>query len=339
MRLVQAARRQAFPTAAVMALVAGAVTVWRTKIRHSGELYDYAAYLIDDNPAPRGGSLRVTALGTTMMLVDDGITQILVDAFISPVPLLSGGLNRPVATDEAIVDAALDRVGADRVKAIFISHSHFDHAFDVAYIARRTGATVHGSESTLNIARGGNVPEAQLRLHDLDQPVEVGGFTVRTLASKHSPKPMGGEGAIIDKPMPQPAPMRAYKEGGTSDFLISRDGYAMLFKSSANWIPGALDDVRANALFLGTVFLGNADDAFVSGYLDATLGTVQPTIVIATHWNDCFSPVHTHLPLQRELVDHTPAAFDKVIARANSDGVQIGILDAYSKVVLPRPGT
>ena len=179
--------------------------------------------------------------------------------------------------------------------------------------------------------------EAQLRLHDLDQPVEVGGFTVRTLASRHSPKPMGGEGAVIDKPLPQPAPIRAYKEGGTSDFLISRDGYVMLFKGSANWIPGALDDVRANALFLGVVLLGKADDAFVTGLLDATLGTMQPTIVILTHWNDLFSPVHLHLPLQRELVDHTPAAFNKLIDRADSDGVQIGILDAYSKVVLPRP--
>ena len=37
---------------------------------------------------------------------------------------------------------------------MFIAHSHHDHALDVAYIAKRTGARVYGSDSTLNLARG-----------------------------------------------------------------------------------------------------------------------------------------------------------------------------------------
>ena len=43
--------------------------VWDRSIRHSGRLGDFQHLLVDDGGA---GGVRVTALGTTMMLVDDG---------------------------------------------------------------------------------------------------------------------------------------------------------------------------------------------------------------------------------------------------------------------------
>ncbi|MER5822834.1 MBL fold metallo-hydrolase [Streptomyces mirabilis] len=308
--------------------------VWQTKIRHSGDLNDYRDLLLNDPGGPSGATVKVTSLGTTMMLVDDGTTQILIDAFITPAGLLDAALGRPVSTDPDAVDTALDKVGADRVRAIFISHSHHDHALDVAYIANRTGATVHGSPSTLNIARGGNVPEDRLALLDPEKSVTVGSFTVRTIASKHSPNPMGGEGATIDKPLLQPAPISAYKEGGTYDFLVAAPETSMLFKGSANWIPGALAGVHADALFLGIGGLGRAEQGFSKDFLDATIGTVQPAIVIPTHWNDFFCPVHEGLPLQRKLVDNTPAAFDTVLARTKADGVVIGLLEAFASITI-----
>ncbi len=91
-------------------------------------------------------------------------------------------LGRPVSTDPDAVDTALDKVGADRVRAIFISHSHHDHALDVTYIANRTEATIYGSPSTLNIARGGNVPEDRLALLDRRNPS-------RWAASRCAPSP------------------------------------------------------------------------------------------------------------------------------------------------------
>ncbi|MEU6068754.1 MBL fold metallo-hydrolase [Streptomyces sp. NPDC047082] len=309
--------------------------VWHTKIRHSGDLDDYRDLLVDDAGAPDRATVKVTSLGTTMMLVDDGTTQILIDAFITPAALLDAALGRPVSTDRSAVDAALDRVGADRVRAIFISHSHHDHALDVAYIAARTGATVHGSPSTLNIARGGNVPEERLALLDPENPVEVGNFTVRTIVSKHSPNPMGGEGATIDRPLPQPARISAYKEGGTYDFLVAAPETSILFKGSANWIPGALTGVHADALFLGIGGLGRAGQRFSEGFLDATIGAVQPALVVPTHWNDFFCPAHEGLPLQRKLIDNTPAAFDTVLARAKADGVDVRLLDAFSSITVP----
>lgn len=94
-----------------------------------------------------------------------------------------------IRTDPEVVDAWLARDEVGPIAAIFPAHSHHDHAIDVAYIANRTGARVFGSESTLNIARGGGVPEGQLERFRLFKPVEVGAFSVTVLPGRHEENP------------------------------------------------------------------------------------------------------------------------------------------------------
>ncbi len=160
----------------------------------------------------------------------------------------------------------------------------------------------------------------------------MGSFTVRTIASKRSPT----RWAVRVRPLTSRScspPHQRIKEGGAYDFLVAAPETSMLFKGSANWIPGALAD-HADALFLGIGGLGRARTTFGEDFLDATIGTVQPAIVIPTHWNDFFCPVHEGLPLQRKLVDNTPAAFDTVLARTKADGVDIGLLEAFASIMI-----
>lgn len=311
--------------------LAAAVMGTRPLLRRSGRLADYREYLCDD-PVPEGP--RVTFLGTTMALVDDGTTQILVDAFLTATPLWKTVLRRPVRTDRSAVDSALDRAGANRVKAILVSHSHHDHAFDVAYIARRTGAVVYGSPTTLNLARGGGVPESQLSPLVFGEPIAIDGMSVTTLRSRHSPGCLGGEGATIRFEMPQPAAILDYKEGGTFDFLMHVGQSAVLFKGSANWAPGALDGIRADTVFLGVATLGKAPRAFVDEYFRQTLDKVKPRLIIATHWNDFFAPVRRPLPFHRRLFDNTSASLDLTIAATEQRGIRLGLMDAFGTVAI-----
>jgi len=328
-------RRISIGLALVVLLLAAAA--WQFLLRHSGDLEDFSAFLTDERAKHlEDGSIEVTFLGTSTLLVDDGTRQILIDAFLTPVGLLDSLFNLGVSTDTEVVDEALDRAGATRVEAIFVTHSHHDHAFDVAYIANRTGATVYGSESTLNIARGGDVPEDQLVVLTPDEAITVGGFTVRAITSRHSPSPFPIEGTI-DVPLEQPAGIRDYKEGGVYDFLVTTSRTSLLVKGSANWVPGALDDVRADALFLGVGTLDKRSASFREGFFEATIDTVQPDVVVPTHWNDFFSPVKKPLPLQRKAVDDSPATFEAVAERAQAQGAEMKVLDAFSSIVVPQP--
>ena len=62
-------------------------------------------------------------------------------------------------TDTELCDRLIERHHIDRLRAIFVSHTHHDHVMDAPYVARKCGATVYGSISAKNVALGGGVPE------------------------------------------------------------------------------------------------------------------------------------------------------------------------------------
>jgi L-ascorbate metabolism protein UlaG (beta-lactamase superfamily) len=299
----------------------------------SGVLDQYSRYYLNQsNQKPKNGSIKVTFLGTTMLLFDDGKTQFMLDGFITRLPqeALSS-----IQTDKASVDKALARAGVKKLKALFAAHSHFDHALDVAYIAQRTGARLYGSESTLNIGRGGDLPEDQMTLYQLGKKVPIGQFTVTVLPSKHSPPARGindNLGVVIDKPLRQPANFYAYSEGGSFDFLIQHGDRSILVKPAANYVEGALDDVRADVCFLATGTLGNQDPAFREAFYDQTVAKVKPQLVIPIHWDNFLIPLSESLP---PLTDQDlTTSFDFLIKRLTTDKIKFGIMQGYQSVML-----
>jgi hypothetical protein len=284
--------------------------------------------------APTGGQVKVTYLGTTMLLVDDGMTKILIDAFLTAISLIDLLLNKRCSTDRALVDATLDRIGAHHVDAIFISHSHYDHAFDAGFITERTDAHLYGSVSTLNIGRGFGLREHQMSLYVVNKPLTIGDFKVTVLKSKHSPGTVGGDDTPIAEPLPQPARPRDYFEGGSHDFFIQHGNDAMLMKSSANFIPGALDNIRAHALFIATALLGRQNDAFKNRFYDETVDKVHPGLVVPTHWNNFCAPLSPDLQESLRIFDDVPAGFGFMTRRLSADGIRFEILQGFGSVML-----
>lgn len=297
-------------------------------------------FLPTNDDAPTNGAVKVTFLGTTTLLFDDGETQLMTDGFFTRPSLVKVATHK-IHTDPKIVDAVLKKVKIDRLKALFVAHSHYDHALDCAYVAKTTGAKLHGSASTLNIGRGGDLRDDQMALVEPGKELTFGRFTVTVLKSKHTP-PMKGInddlGETIDKPLRQPAHVRDYKEGGSIDVLIRHGGRTILVKPSTNFVEGALDTVRADVLFLGTATLGHQDKDFQKDFYKQTVRTVRPKLVIPIHWDDFFHPLSDHLDAPAKIVDDLPAAFDFLIDRLADDKIKFGILQGYQSVMLFRKG-
>jgi para-nitrobenzyl esterase len=302
----------------------------------AGAMDEYDRYLLASAAeAPGNGSVKATYLGASSLLFDDGDAQILLDGYFTRFP--AAGLREAMAamvrTDTAAVDAALSRAGIDRLKGVFISHSHFDHAMDAPYVAAKTGAVLYGSPSTLNIGRGGGLSDGQLAPFEPGKAIRVGRFTVTPLKSKHAaPRPginddMGGE---ITNPLRQPAPASAYKEGGTYDLLVEHGGRGVLVIGSPDFIPGALDTVRAEAVFLSLG--GNLDRSFLDAYYGNTVGRVHPRLVVPVHWDDFTKPLGDHLEPMSAAVLHP--GFDFLIERTAQDRIRFGILQGYQGVLL-----
>lgn len=299
----------------------------------------YSPYdLSSSHEEPTHGSVKVTFYGTTMLLIDDGETKLLFDAFITrPSAAILGRsfAGEPlIQTDKVVLDTWLARPEVGKPVAVFAAHSHHDHAMDIAYVAQKTGAQVYGSESTLNIARGGDVPEDQLSLYQLGKEVAFGDFTVTVLPGRHAlnPDPFPDDrGILLLEPLRQPAKLLDYTEGGAFDFLIKHGDHTILLKGHT-YIPEVLDTVRADVLFLSVSPLAAGDLQSPDVFYDETVGKVKPKLVVPTHWDQFVLPLSDRLvPLNDENLTNS---FNFLIRRLTADNRQFGIMQGYQSIML-----
>ncbi|MFJ7731054.1 MBL fold metallo-hydrolase [Lysinibacillus sp. NPDC097231] len=278
------------------------------------------------------GEIKVTFLGTSSLLFDDGNTQLMIDGFISRPPLSKILPFSTVQTDADAVNKAFKKIGIDnnKLRGLFIAHTHYDHALDLAYIAKQTGTHVYGSESAINIGLGDGINMKQMSVYEVNKAMQFGDFTVTVFQSKHSPT--FDEGEKIKEPLKQPAKALDYHEDSSYDFLITHHNKTFFVKPSANYIEGALDGIRANVLFLGIGVLGAQDQDFQNMYYEQTVWKIQPKLIIPIHWDNFNKPLTDALEALPKFADNTKQGLDFIIQRTKADKIDLQILQGFQSI-------
>lgn len=241
---------------------------------------------------PEPGDITIRWWGVSTLLIDDGETQILIDGFISRPGLLDIVLDRPFAPNEEDIADVLNDMGVQRLQAVTAVHSHFDHGIDVGVIANITGASVIGSASTANIARGEGVAEAKIIEAKSGEPFNFGAFTVKLIESRHAPLSNGGPPTpgTIDSPLVPPQPISTWREGGSYSIVVEHPHGSLLVQGSAGFLPGALDDVKVDAVFLGAGGIGSLPRAYFEQYVYEVASKTEPQNVYLIHHDDLTAP-------------------------------------------------
>ncbi len=240
-------------------------------------------------PAAADGALSVTWLGVSTVLFDDGETQILIDGFFSRPSLIDGLLRRPVTNDAATVNFALHEFGMRRLAAIIPLHSHFDHAMDVGAIAKRSSASVVGSRSAANIARGAGVPEDQIVVAANGDEFEFGAFRVRLIESRHGP--IGWRGSVplpgtIDEPLELPAPIQAMRVGKVWSVVVEHAQGTTLVQGSSGYADGALDGLTVDLAMICTFGLSSLGSQYAERYWHSVVTATGAKAVVPLHFDD-----------------------------------------------------
>jgi L-ascorbate metabolism protein UlaG (beta-lactamase superfamily) len=245
-------------------------------------------------------AVRLKYLGTAGWEISDGRTTILVDPYLSRLHMTSPNddvlpgdpRRRFTAADAAESDTATIEKHIQRADAILITHTHTDHALDVPYIARKTGALVIGTESARNLARAYGISGDKLIVARGGDDLEFDGWSVRVIPSLHGilrrapflrrdpnapPAP-----AVIPIDAVAPLHLNQVAEGGTLAYLIRIGGRQILAFGSMNYIEREVEGLRPDVALVGAMPERREIHDYTARLLEA-LG--YPRMVLPSHWD------------------------------------------------------
>ena len=312
--------RTAIAVAAVV-IVGSVAAVWLWRDRASLEDIAWQPY-----PAiePSLDAVTVTWLGVTTLLFDDGETQILIDGFFSRPSLADIIFDRSVQSDAATINYVLDQYRMRRLAAVIPAHSHFDHAMDIGAIGNRSSASILGSETSAQIARGAGVPEDQIIVATSGNEYTFGRFMITMIDSSHAPIGWGGSvpfAGTVDEPLSTPAPISAWREGKSYSIVIAHPYGTTIVQGSAGFLEGALEGVKTDVVMLGVGLLEGLGRKYAEQYWQALVSTTGAAHVIPIHFDDYTKPFGEISLYPRALDDfiETAAWFEEFRATWDSD--------------------
>jgi L-ascorbate metabolism protein UlaG (beta-lactamase superfamily) len=228
------------------------------------------------------GRLTVRLLGTSTLAFDDGKDVVLIDGYLSrpgALPLLT----QPLHPDQDAIARHLKRADIQRISAIYVAHTHFDHALDSASMAKAYGAALNGTDTLAAIAAAEGFEGPVHRLKS-SQPTKVGAFQVTPFSTPHSPGDIAAGATAAAFRFPARA--RAYPEGGAHSFLIEHGTCRILVVPSAGHPGDSFRGVRADVVMLGVGNLSRQGPDAIAAYWRDTVGAVGARLVIPIHWDD-----------------------------------------------------
>lgn len=257
---------------------------------------------------------RVTLkwLGTAGWEIQFAQTKILIDPFLTR--------KEPVAGEEWKTDeeAVLNVIGG--ADYIFAGHSHADHIADIPFIAKRFGAKVIGSRTTINLSLSAGVDKAQLTTISGGEKLDFKDFSLQVIESQHGVLNRGGQkrqlskSAEITSPLSGPILGKYFVEGGSYLYYFTFGKLRLLDQSTGNFIEENLRGLEPDVAILAE----NSNYDWTEA-----IKILRPKTVIVHHYDDW------HVPLSSGMT----AA---VRRRAQRLEREVKSIDRNIKVIIPE---
>lgn len=240
-----------------------------------------------ETPAPTGKAVHITYLGTNGYVVRSKDSTIVIDPYLSRIPMREVVLNAPVASSPLILRKASHLAAMPQsIDGFLVTHAHFDHLFDVPALQRQFGGVIIGSKTATLLSEASGVSRRSLRPSQPGKIYRVGKAKVRVLEAAHDrvlgriPYP-----GLIEESLPA-APSRAkdWRIGTPLAFLIEIEGQRIYVES------GGVSDLLPSVTNVDVAIVGVAVKDSQKRYADA-VRKLNPEIVIASHQDNFFLPL------------------------------------------------
>jgi L-ascorbate metabolism protein UlaG (beta-lactamase superfamily) len=244
------------------------------------------------NPLPIPAGLEIEWLGTAgYRLTYEGQT-VLIDPYLTRVPLGAVFRRRAAFADPSLHERFLPPATLGNVAGILVGHTHFDHAIDVPLLTQSLDTAAYGSDSLRRLMALYGLERSAVEVEPR-KPYELGPFTVRFFPSLHSKLLLGYgvpfDGALSCEHLDALSPA-AYKCGAVYGIHIEVGGTSLYHQGSANLID---DQVPTGGVDL--FLAGIAGRSFTDAYWPRILRRLEPKVVVANHFDDFFRPLDAPL--------------------------------------------
>jgi L-ascorbate metabolism protein UlaG (beta-lactamase superfamily) len=271
--------------------------------------------------------LSIQFLGTNSIFISDNESSLLIDpyftrpnipswriflvGFFDDFPKYLGlpldDFCTEIKPNRKIIEATIKAAGIQKVDAILTTHSHYDHALDLAVVSDVLASQnsdqhpkIFGSSSIKNVCLGGGLSSQDIETVKVENTYYCGNFAVTFLKGKHLTMPIASKGAPpldghISKPITPPARLSDYRKGEIYNILIEHRYGTILNQGSANFSEDALDNyldgekvnylllgIAGMSSFLNKLFANRWKEEYYSEVVEAT----RPERVFLTHWDD-----------------------------------------------------
>ncbi|HLL31247.1 MAG TPA: MBL fold metallo-hydrolase, partial [Allosphingosinicella sp.] len=294
--------------------------------------------------------LTVRFGGTSTLVLDDGHETIMIDGFFSR-PSTLPMLFAPLRSNRVRVERDLKRLGvrlragSERtVRALFVAHSHHDHAMDSALVNQLTGAEVIGSRSTAIVV--GAQGFKNTKVVGLDRVFPFERFTVTLFETPHASHDMPLLRGKVNKPAGRPPFMWDYKASDSHSYLVEHhhSGRCILIVPSATHLPevNPFKGVVADLVLLSVAKVGFMRVADGQKYWRRTVTKTGAKRVVGIHWDDIRRPLgDKEGPIRSKTIPRLQDRFHRgmriLMPLALRDGVRLRLPMTYEPVNLGPP--
>lgn len=249
--------------------------------------------------------------GTTCLSITDGKSVILFDPYLTRPSIWSALFGSDLSSDPSLVKKYIGPFKEEENRAVFISHTHFDHILDLPSLERLWEyPEVYGPANIQFIGKSlENKDKLKRNRVNENQVINVGLFKVSPLKSRHSALPLGFEFAkgLLKENISLPASAYELKAEESFAYLIKHPSGTILFQSGAvSRKTYPVDNV--DTLLIG--ISSRKDEDMKEGILKK----VKAKKIIPIHFDNFFRPLSDGIhPLP--FVD--TSGFEKLVERAS----------------------
>lgn len=254
--------------------------------------------------------------GVSGFILKDGQNTIYFDPNVTMVTIGDWMPWNKISADEQEVNYWMNKCKLEKLDAVFINHSHYDHMLDAPMILKKFGGKLYGSNSTLNYGRGEGLSEDRLIKIEYKKDYQIGKFIITPLESKHPNHvgPLMVSDGKITEPLKTPTHPVNFRLGKTHSFLIRYEDKKILFSAVAKISePDFLAGIESDVLIVTMAKRGDT-----ATFAKKRILPTKATKVIPVHYDNFFKKLSRskeihHLPFVnfKEFVDTTSSLLAK----------------------------